>query len=166
MTRKTQRDNDALAIDRPHEFLRRERRVQQAGIVVLTLFSVAGLAGLFGNGPLADATITSGSTTLRFERFARHTFRTHLEISVTGADTPTVTVVLPRAFLDDIDLLEMRPPDTLTRLGETSATFEVPAGDGSATLMLHYEPKSYGILEADVVVAGQPPAHLRQIVFF
>lgn len=166
MTRKTQRDRDALDIDQPEKFLRHERAAQKAGVFVLTVFVVAGLLGVFGNGPLADATITSGTATIRFERFVRQTYRTHIDISVTGASTPLVTVRLPRTFLEKVDVLEIRPPDALKRLEGESATLEVPADDGYAAIVLLYEPKDYGVLEADVVVGGQPPAHLWQIVFF
>ena len=165
MTAKKKPD-DELTIDRPERFLQHERAVQRAGVVVLTLFAAAGLAGMFGNGPLADARVSSGGLTLRFERFARQTFRTELDISVDGVTAPTVSITVPRAFLDDVDMLELRPADTLKRMDGENATFEVPAHNGSAALVLHYEPKSYGVLEADVSVDGAPPVHVRQIVFF
>ncbi len=127
---------------------------------------MAGVAGLFGNGPLADATSTSGGITLRYERFARETFRTELDISIAGVNAPTVTLTLPRAFLDRVDMLDLRPSDTLKRMDRDFATFDVPVMNGTATLLLHYAPKQTGILEADVSVGGGPPAHFRQIVFF
>lgn len=166
MTRKAQRDKDALAVDRPEEFLRRERIAQKAGVAVLTLFVLAGLAGAFGNGPLANTEVTSGAATIRYERFARQTYRTEVEIFVTGTNDETVQVAVSRAFLDHIDVLEVRPPDTLKRLERDVAVFEVASSQGAATIVLRYEPKSYGVLDADIVVKGQPPAHLRQIVFF
>jgi hypothetical protein len=166
VAKKAHGESDALAMDQPAEFLRRERLAQQVGVVLLTIFVVAGLAGLFGNGPLAEAEVTAGAVTVRFERFARQSYRTHVEISVTGIEAATVHVTVPRAFLDNVDVLEVRPPDTLKRLEREVAIFELPSNAGAATLVLHYEAKSYGVLEADVAVNGQPPAHLRQIVFF
>lgn len=159
------RDDD-LTIDRPDRFLRHERTAQKIGVGVLSLFVAAGLAGMFGNGPLANASITSGSLTLRFERFTRQTFRTELDISVDGVNTPTVELTMPRAFLDRLDMVELRPPDSLKRIDGEVATFEVPAHNGSASLVLQYEPKTYGVLEADVSAGGGQPAHVRQIVFF
>jgi hypothetical protein len=165
VTAQKKRDDD-LTIDRPERFLRHERAIQKIGVVVLTLFAVAGLAGVFGNGPLAKASVTSGGATVRFERFARQTFRTELDISVDGVNAPTVAVTLPRTFLDRVDMLDLRPPDALKRMDSGVATFEVPAHNGSASLVLHYEPKTYGVLEADVSVGGAQPARVRQIVFF
>jgi hypothetical protein len=166
VTRKTRRDADALAIDTPEPFLRRERAVQRVGLGLLTLFVVAGLAGAFGNGPLAATTIRSGNTTIRFERFTRQTFRTELEVSISGANTPTISITVPRTFLDNVDMLEARPLDSLKRLDDDLATFEVPARNGAASLVLHYQPKNYGVLHADVSAGQQPPVRVRQIVFF
>ena len=166
MAGKGEQRQDALDVDRSADFLRRERNVQRFGVAFLILFVAAGLAGAFGNGPLADATVQSGAATIRFERFARQTVRTALEISLAGANTPTISVTLPRIFLDRIDLLDVQPPGSLKLLDDSLATFEVPTHGGSTTLILHYEPKRYGALEADVVVGEQPPAHVRQFVFF
>lgn len=164
--KKAQRDKDALAIDRPEEFLRRERIAQTVGVVLMTLFVAAGLAGLFGSGPLAHAAVNSGNVTIRFERFTRQTFNTALDISVEGATGPTVSVSLPRAFLDKVDMLEVRPSDALKRMDADTATFEIPAGNGSATLVLQYEPKEYGVLDFNIVAGTEPPARVRQLVFF
>jgi hypothetical protein len=158
--------DDELTIDRPERFLRRERAVQNAGVVLLSVFAAAGLAGMFGNGPLADATIRSGNTTIHFERFTRQTFRTELDIAIAGVGAATVTITVPRAFLDRVDMLELRPADTLKRMDAETATFEVPAHNGSASLVLFYEPKKYGVLTADIAVDNRQVAHVRQIVFF
>jgi hypothetical protein len=166
VAQKARRDDEALDLDRPEQFLKRERAIQNAGVMGLTLFAVAGLAGLFGNGPLAEATAASGNATIRYERFTRQTFRTVLDISATGVTTSTVSITLPRAFLDRVDMLELRPADTLTHMDATTATFEVPADKGIASLVLHYEAQHFGVLAADVRVGGAPPARVRQIVFF
>jgi hypothetical protein len=166
VAKRAQQDRDALPVERPETFLRRERAVQTVGVGVLTLFVMAGLAGAFGTGPLADATVTSGAITIRFERFVRQTYRTRAEISVTNANTQAVRIELSRTFLDGVDVLEVRPSDSFKLLRENVAVFDVPAVDGAATLVLEYEPKTFGILETDIVVAGQPAARIRQIVFF
>jgi hypothetical protein len=166
VTKNTRRPDDAPAIDTSATFLRRERAVQRIGLGLLSLFVVAGLAGAFGNGPLAATTIRSGNTTIRFERFTRQSFRTEFEISIVGVSTPTVSITIARTFLDQIEMLEARPPESLKRLDDDLATFDVPARNGAATLVLQYQPKNYGVLHADVTAAQQPPVRVRQIVFF
>jgi hypothetical protein len=166
VTKNTRRPDDAPAINTSATFLRRERALQRIGLGLLSLFVVAGLAGAFGNGPLAATTIRSGNITIRFERFTRQSFRTEFEVSIASVSTPTVTITIPRTFLDRIEMLETRPPESLKRLGDHVATFEVPATNGVATLVLHYHPRNYGVLHADVIAAQQPPVPVRQIVFF
>ena len=147
--------------------MQRERVAQQIGLVLLSAFVLAGAGGLFGNGPLSETTVDAGAVSLRFERFTRQTFRTHLEIS---AETPgpdgLVEIRVAREFLSDVDVLEVRPASALKRLDRDVAIFEVPSAAGNATLQLLYEPKRYGVLRTDIVVGAQPAAHLRQIVFF
>jgi hypothetical protein len=161
------RQKDALAVDRPEVFLKRERAAQRAGIVVLALFVVAGAAGLFGDGPLSDARVDNGAVTVSFERFSRQAFRTELEIA---ADAPPgaapVEIRLRREFLSAIDVLEVRPVNALKRLEETAVIFEVPSSGGRAFLQLQYEPKRPGVLRTDVHVGTHAAVHVRQIVFF
>ena len=166
MAKKARKSNDALDMDRSVAFLKRERLAQRAGTVVLAGFVVAGAAGVFGGGPVSEATVQSGQATFRFERFTRQTVRTHLEISIDGASGPTVAIRMPREFLSGIDMVDVRPANTLKRLDEENVLFEVPAQSGKAFLELLYEPKKFGVLEADIVAGEQPPARLRQIVFF
>jgi len=161
------RQNDGLAVDRPEAFLKREHAAQKAGIVVLVLFVLAGMAGLFGDGPLSDSVVHNGAVTVTFERFTRQTTGTGLQVV---ADTPTtdgaVAIRLRREFLDDIDILEVRPANALKRLEADVVVFEVPAARGQAFLQLRYEPKRYGVLRTDIFVGAQPAAHVRQLVFF
>jgi len=166
VARKAREVNDALDIDRPEAFLKRERLAQRAGTVVLAGFVAAGAAGVFGSGPVSEATVQSGQATFRFERFTRQTVRTHLEISIDGVSGPMVAIRMPREFLSGIDMVDVRPSNTLRRLDQESVLFEVPAESGKAFLELMYEPKKFGVLEADIVAGDQPPARLRQIVFF
>jgi hypothetical protein len=161
------RQKDALAVDRPEVFLRRERAAQKLGVVLLALFVLAGAAGLFGNGPLSHAMVTSGAVSVTFERFTRQTLRTALEVA---ADAPMtgapIEIRVGREFLSAIDVLETRPFDALKRLDADAAIFEVPSSGGKAFLQLQYEPTRAGLLQTDVSVGAQSTAHVRQIVFF
>jgi hypothetical protein len=161
------RQQDGLAVDRPEAFLQRERAAQKLGVVLLGLFVTAGAAGLFGNGPLSHALVTSGAVTVTFERYTRQTLRTALEVA---ADAPTtgapIEIRVGREFIGAINLLETRPVDALKRLDADAAIFEVPSSGGKGFLQLQYAPKRPGVLRTDISVGVQPIAHVRQIVFF
>lgn len=166
MAKKPQKDEDALEIDRPEVFLRRECLAQRIGTGVLSVFVIAGVAGAFGNGPLSRTRVQDGSVTLEFERFTRQTFRTQLEISIAGLTGASQEIRIPREFLRRIDLFEVRPADTLKRLEEDVAIFEVPVANGTASLELLYAPNSFGVLQADIAAGTVPSARVRQIVYF
>jgi hypothetical protein len=160
------RQSETLAFDRAEKFLRRERVAQQIGVGLLTLLVVAGAAGLFGNGPLSAVTTTSGGLTIRYERFARQSFRTSLQIEAAAPSPGPAAIRLSRHFIDRVDVVEMRPPGALTQLDREFAIFEVPSSSGAAFLEVQYEPKHYGVLESQVRLDGQSMGHLRQVVFF
>jgi hypothetical protein len=165
---KKHKDEDALDIDRPEVFLKHERRVQQIGVGLLALFVLAGAAGIFGDGPLSPTTATAGAVTLEFDRFVRQTFRTKLQITVDAVTESdgTIEIRIAREFVEGVDLVEIRPSNSLKRLDSDAAVFEVPATGGAAHLEVAYEPKAYGLLDVAVVADGQPPARIRQFVFF
>jgi hypothetical protein len=156
-----------LQIERPHTFLKHERTFQRVGVSVLTLFVLAGAAGAFGDGPLGRAT-TLGSTHLRYERFGRTTAPTAVAISVvTGvADGEPVRFRMARAFLEDVDFLELRPPDALKAFDQESALFEVAAVGGRGHAELHYKPARPGIFRTAVIPEAAEGAQIWQLIFF
>ena len=159
---------DGLDVDRPERFLAHERIVQSVGVVVMSLFALAGAAGAFGNGPLSDTTIRANGIEVQYERFARSTFRTQIEVTVdtSAADGQIVRLRLAGEFLKRISMLEVRPPDAQKASDEQSAIFEVPASRGKARLELHYEPERFGILRTPVAVDGAGTTSIWQLIYF
>lgn len=159
---------DELELDSPSSFRKRERAFQRLGVVALTLFVIAGAAGAFGNGPLADATQVDGRTALRYERFGRTTAPTAIEISVnTGvADGEPVRFRLERQFVANLDFLELRPSDAFKGFDGEDAMFEVSATNGRGEVELHYKPHRPGVLATNVVPEGAERARLSQLIYF
>jgi hypothetical protein len=156
-----------IQIARPHRFLKHERTLQKAGVAVLTVFVAAGIAGAFGDGPLARTT-TTGSTQIRYDRFGRTTAPVSVAISIAtaAADGAPVRFNIDRAFLEDVELVEVRPPDALKRLDDVSALFEVPASGGYAHVALHYKPKRPGLFQTAIVPERGDAVQLRQLIYF
>jgi hypothetical protein len=159
---------DVLDVDRPEEFLARERRVQRVGAVVLLVFVLAGAAGAFGGGPLSRATGATAGLDVEYERFGRITYRSSVNIRArtTAADGQPVKLAVSRQFLQNVAMLEVRPADSDKALTDDSVIFEIPAAAGAAHLELHYEPEAVGAL--DIVVSSDRGSSVavRQLVFF
>ena len=156
-----------LQIQRPHKFLKHERTAQRAGVAVLTVFVLAGAIGAFGDGPLSQAT-TEGQTQLTYDRFGRTSASTKLAISVetAAADGQPVRFRIERAFLADLESLEVRPPDALKALDETAAWFEVAASDGRGYVELHYSPSRPGVFQTLIAPEGAEPSRVWQFIYF
>ena len=65
-------------------FQKREWVWQRAGWVALALFLLAGLAGVFGAGPLANVTVRNAAGEFEYQRFVRRHADTSWEFTLRG----------------------------------------------------------------------------------
>src|SRR5688572_13281135 len=97
--------------DPEHE--RREGAVQRAAWVVMALFLVAALAGLFGSGPLARAQASARGFDVEYPRFARRDAPTEVRVSL--AQGVPAQVWLARDVLGSWEIEEVTPtPESVT----------------------------------------------------
>jgi hypothetical protein len=77
---------------------------------VLALVPVASVARLFGGGPFSETTAGGRAVgvTVAYDRFARITADTEIELRLARADGPTA-VTITRALLDRYEISELRP---------------------------------------------------------
>ena len=157
-----------LQLDRPDDFLRAERVFQRIGVVLLTLFVIAGAAGAFGSGPLSTITTRAGGTAITYERFGRTTAPTSIAIDVqsTAGDGEPVRFHLDRMFVRDLAFLEVRPSDALKGFDDQRAVFEVHAAGGAGHVELHFKPSRPGVFETAVVPEQGETAHLWQFIYY
>lgn len=108
------RQDAGLEMDDEMEFQQRSWKVQRVSWLVMLLVVVAAALGLFGNGPLANATAGSKGSPLYIEysRFVRQYAPQALAIEVSGAGiTPdsTADVWLDRHWLAANDITSITP---------------------------------------------------------
>lgn len=143
-------------------------RLQTITEIVVAFIVAAGLIGLFGTGPLSSAKAQgpNGDFGISYERILRRTVESKLKISLIKPVTgPTVEVLLPDAFLNDMTIASASPRASAMRLDPRGITyvFDVgPAGTGQITFDL--KPKGYGPIASPFVVAGEPIV-LHQFIF-
>src|SRR5581483_6446109 len=79
--------------------------------VVMGILLIAAFFGLFGSGPLSDASATEGGVRVQYERFARRQAQTELQVRVDGAAIRdgVAEVRLSRASASHVDVLDVRP---------------------------------------------------------
>ena len=166
MPRTNNSGRDRLDVDRADEFLSRERAAQRVGLVVLSVFVLAGAAGMFGNGVLSTTVVHQGGTAITYERFTRQTVPTNITIAVSGLARNTVEIGVSRDFLHNLTELEVHPDNMEHRFNEDALVFDVPVTNGKAHVELRYKPRDFGLFRAGVGVNGAAAARFWQMVYF
>jgi hypothetical protein len=135
---------------------RREWKVERAGWLVMGMLLAAGLAGLFGGGPLAHASVSSGPATLEFDRLVRHSVLTRLRLTV-GTDQVSngrVLVSLDWKYLDAVNLRDVTPEPVATLSSPERVAWEFDADPAGNTIVFEVEPRQSGTQEGHVKVGG------------
>jgi hypothetical protein len=122
----------SLEIEDDRGFRRRDQVFQRVGILAIAALMAAALAGLFGSGPLADASAESGGLSVRYERFCRREAPSELVIR-TGAEAQSDLAVLTIAAV---------PPDAFRVEHITPRPERVTAEPGGARYVFRVAPTS------------------------
>jgi hypothetical protein len=145
-------------------FERRWRPVQRAGRVLLGLGLIAALAGVFGTGPLANATAQAprGAFSVDYDRFLRTAQSTELQIAA-RAGGHGGTVALAQDYLNATQLGGVSPqPDSETaRGGRIVLRYDGGLPD---QVELQVTPRVIGIHRATLWVDGRPVS-FRQVTW-
>jgi hypothetical protein len=154
-----------LQIDQALDFQQRFHVIQRVAWSVLALVPVAAVAGLFGGGLFSETTAggRAAGVTVSYDRFARITADTEIELRVARADGPTA-VTISRALLDRYEVGEIRPEPVrvVTRPDRVEYVF---AASGSGTVLFAVQPDDVGSSSGMVTVAGGTPVRVNQFVF-
>ncbi len=156
---------NGLQIEQALDFQNRFHVVQRIAWWVLALVPVAAVAGLFGGGLFSETTAggrTAGMT-VTYDRFARITADTQIELRLERADGPTA-VTISRALLDRYQVSEIRPEPVrvVTRPDRVEYLF---AASASGTALFAVQPDDVGSSSGTVTVAGGAPVRVNQFVF-
>lgn len=148
-------------------FHEREWLVQRIAWALLAVFVVAGMAGLFGGGPLSKRTLRADAGTLEIERFARRSATEEWTIRPAAAPDPNApfTLRISSSFLERYEITSIVPePESTTLSGrEVSFVFDASAPDGA--IVFHVEPGHLGPSEGSFALGGAAPVRVRQFVY-
>jgi hypothetical protein len=156
---------NGLQIDQALPFQRRFHLIQRVAWSLLALVPVAAVLGLFGGGLLGETSAGSraAGVTVSYDRFARMSADTELELRLERADGPSA-VSISRSLLDQYDISEIRPePErVITRPDRIEYVF---AASASGTARFAVQPSAPGSASGMVAVHGGSPVRVRQLVF-
>lgn len=153
-------------------FERRWRVVQSTAWGALTAFVIAGLAGVFGSGPLSRISTrsSSGLAQVEYERFAR--FETAAELTVRidprAQAEGQSTVLVSGALLDALRIEQTSPRPTWVRASPGSELFAFAAADAARgiSIRLHEEPRHSGYFSSRLEIGnGGGSVRVAQLVY-
>lgn len=152
-------------------FERRWWRIQRIGWVILTLLILAGVLGIFGHGPLSEATVNPSGSKLQvhYDRLARRETPTLLQLRLdkSAIASGEVRIRLNRPLLDCMQLQTIIPAPLMTQPLADGARFVFrtdPTRDWAIIVFVE-NPTTPGFVDSEVTVEGATPVRFRQFVY-
>ncbi len=150
-------------------FQRAEWRVQRIGWALMALILVGAIAGAFGRGPLARATLSvPGGASIEYERIARHDNHSEMVVHPDPSDVSSggeLRVWLDRAFLRGVQVEHIEPEADRMTIGEDRVTYIFTAvATRPAEVVFTLRPDHYWTRRGRVGVGDSPPVEFTQFV--
>lgn len=155
--------------ERDLAFQRREWAVQRAAWAAMALVLLAALAGLFGSGPLSEASVEAGPLAVGYGRFQRRHAPEELVVAVAPRASAggRVEVWLPAAYLGAIDVESVVPAPEAVRADGDRVVYAFAVDDPGqpleATFSLEHD--DVGVVHGGAGLVGGPEVAFRQVVY-
>jgi hypothetical protein len=166
------RSDFRLELGEDPEFQRRFWRIQNAGLVVMGLFLLAGALGIFGGaGPLASTTSASDHSqlTISHPRFLRNRAPIDLDIHVQpGAlHQSHAEIEVDLTYIQQFDILNINPEPVEMLGGPESIIYVFKMVDTDQTMQVtfHMQPERSGLVTARIGQPGEPDIEFRQLIY-
>ena len=153
------------------QFERHWWRIQRIIWSILVLVLLAGVVGLFGHGPLSEATVhpPGSQVQVHYDRLARRETPSLLKLTLEKAVVASgeVRIHLNRALLDQMELKQIVPPPLSTEPLSDGARFifQTDPTRDSAILCFIENPTVPGFVDGVITIEGAEPVHIRQFVY-
>lgn len=147
-------------------FHRTEWRVQRVGWIVLALFLLLALGGLFGSGPLSHVRTGNSAGRIEYERFVRNGTPTNVVVTATTDAARGISrVEITASYLEAFRIERITPEPTSVRIDGRQLLYEFASAAPGAAISLHILPQRPGRHSATVRIDGGAPLQLRQFTY-
>src|SRR5688572_9097688 len=147
-------------------FQRREWLIQRAGWLAIALAILAGAAGVFGDGPLADVRLEGNGIRLEYERFARMEAPNQWRLTV--VDTPAggrLEIGVDASLVSNYRFTEIHPEPRQVRATGTRWVYEFAVEGGNSPIVFHAQALHAGRYRGDLRIGASPPVRLSQYIY-
>jgi hypothetical protein len=159
----------SLELDQDTRAQRLEWQFERAGWGAIGLLLAGGLAGLFGDGPLAgaEAVTDDGRATLRYDRIVHRGTPSELELTLapaSGGDT-LLRISVDRTFLDAVEVQHIVPEPVLTAASSERVEYQFRRLDHGqpAKVVFSIAPVAVGARHGSIGTTSGPLA-IEQVV--
>jgi len=158
-----------IEIDEDLSFTRKEWTAQRLGWAAMAAVVLAGLLGLFGGGPLSNASTEVGPLRVAYDRFERRHSPAELAIesALDSAEAGEVELWLGDAFLDAVEIEAFSPEPEEFRAGADRVvyTFQVDDPSRPAKIAIDYQPDQVGPVVGRLGLVDGPELEFSQWVY-
>ena len=143
-------------------------RFERVGWYALVLIVLLALAGLFGNGPLSDAQVSSedGRVQVDYQRLSRSGTTDKLRITVRGTAGEPVMLLLGGTLLREASIETLQPQPQASRSQGRSLLLQLGTSkEGIATLYLTLRSEYVGTLEGVVRAGPSSTVHFSTFLY-
>ncbi len=158
-----------LEVDQDLDFQRRQWRVQRIAWVTMAAIVLVALLGLFGTGPLSDASAEHGSLRLDYGRFDRKRAPAVLRVDVAAGAAPEgqLRLWLDETYLDGIEIRSIVPEPESAEAGADRTVYVFRVGDASqpATISFEIEHAAFGRKTGRLGLVDGPAVAFSQFVY-
>jgi len=160
---------DDLQIDDDMDFQRKEWRVERIGWVAMALLALAGLLGLFGDGPLAKAKAVNGPLQVEYHRFERLLSPTQMVVQVDpeAVQNEEVRLVMGRNLMEALKVSAIAPQPERMELTPDSLVYIFKVSEASAPVRVTFdmETAKAGSHSGDIALENGASVNISQFIY-
>ena len=158
---------DGLQIREDLVLERMTARLKHIVFCLLVALILASLLGLFGRGPLADASAEGEGLRVEYERFTRTSAQTVVRLEVGPRQPAGVKLWLSQLYLEEVELVRVWPAPSAQWADAGRLHFEFERADPTQPLRVefHVIARRLGRLLGEVGLAGGAGVKFDQLAY-
>jgi hypothetical protein len=155
------RINDEVAVGEDLDFQRTWWKFERGVWIFFALLILADLVGLFGRGPLANATLTNPAMTIHYERIERTGTPSmlHIDFNPSAVQDGRVHLFVSESVVSKLGAQRIIPAPETSAVGNGGILYSFPATIGPTAVAFAFQPDQPGVASFSIQVSGFPAAH-------
>ncbi len=157
--------NDEVAVGENLEFQRSWWKFEHAIWIFFALLIAADLAGLFGRGPLANASIANSYMSVHYERIERNGTPSllHVDFNAEAIHNGKIQLYVSNSVVARLGAQRIIPSPETSTVGNGGITYTFPATTIPANVTFALQPDHAGLTQFTLQVPGSD--HLEAKIF-